>query len=69
MASWYQANRLLIFGMICGSNNLHNEGGVKFPKGKKPEALIKRIFELFTDPGDLVLDSFLGFRHHRSRCP
>ena len=42
------------------SNNLHNEGGVKFPKGKKPEALIKRIFELFTNPGDLVLDSFLG---------
>ena len=42
------------------SNNLHNEGDVKFPKGKKPEALVKRIFELFTDPGDLVLDSFLG---------
>ena len=42
------------------SNNLHNEGGVKFPKGKKPEALIKRVLELFTNPGDLVLDSFLG---------
>jgi len=42
------------------SNNLHNEGGVKFPKGKKPEALIKRIFELFSNPGDLVMDSFLG---------
>ena len=42
------------------SNNLHNEGGVKFPKGKKPEALVKRIFELFSDEGDLVLDSFLG---------
>ena len=42
------------------SNNLHNEGGVSFPKGKKPEALIKRILELFSEPGDLVLDSFLG---------
>ncbi len=42
------------------SNNLHNEGGVKFPKSKKPEALIKRVFELTTKPGDLVLDSFLG---------
>ena len=42
------------------SNNLHNEGGVSFPKGKKPEALIKRILELFSGPGDLVLDSFLG---------
>ncbi len=42
------------------SNNLHNEGGVKFPKSKKPEALVKRVFEMFTKPGDIVLDSFLG---------
>lgn len=42
------------------SNNLHNEGGVSFPKGKKPEALIKRCIELVTQRGDLVLDSFAG---------
>ncbi len=42
------------------SNNLHNEGGVEFPKGKKPETLVKRCFDLATNPGDLVLDSFLG---------
>lgn len=42
------------------SNNIHAEGGVDFPKGKKPEGLIKRIFELATNPGDLVLDSFAG---------
>lgn len=42
------------------SNNLHNEGGVNFPKGKKPEALIKRCIELSSDLGDIVLDSFLG---------
>lgn len=42
------------------SNNLHAEGGVDFPNGKKPEALIKRIIELSTDHGDLVLDSFAG---------
>ncbi|MBF9171086.1 site-specific DNA-methyltransferase [Xanthomonas campestris pv. campestris] len=42
------------------SNNLHNEGGVEFPKGKKPEALIKRCLEMATVPGDLVLDSFAG---------
>lgn len=42
------------------SNNLHNEGGVNFPKGKKPEALIKRCIELSTEQGDIVLDSFLG---------
>lgn len=42
------------------SNNLHKEGNVSFPKGKKPEYLIKRVLEIATDEGDLVLDSFLG---------
>ena len=42
------------------SNNLHKEGGVKFPKGKKPEALLRRVFDLCTKPNDLVLDSFGG---------
>jgi adenine-specific DNA-methyltransferase len=42
------------------SNNLHAEGGVAFPKGKKPEALIKRVLELSTQEGDWVLDSFAG---------
>lgn len=42
------------------SNNLHNEGGVKFPKGKKPEGLLKRVLDLSTNPGDWVLDSFAG---------
>jgi adenine-specific DNA-methyltransferase len=42
------------------SNNLHNEGGVSFPKGKKPEGLIKRVLDLVTSEGDWVLDSFAG---------
>ena len=37
-----------------------NEGGVTFRKGKKPESLIRRCFDLATNPGDLVLDSFAG---------
>lgn len=41
-------------------NNLTKEGGVQFANGKKPEALIERIFDLATDPGDLVMDSFMG---------
>ena len=41
-------------------NNLTKEGDVKFPNGKKPEALIKKILELATNPGDYVLDSFGG---------
>ena len=36
------------------------EGGVKFKKSKKPERLIERVLTLATNPGDLVLDSFLG---------
>ncbi len=36
------------------------EGGVSFSRSKKPEAQIKRILEMSTNPGDLVLDSFLG---------
>jgi adenine-specific DNA-methyltransferase len=42
------------------SNNIHNEGGIAFPKGKKPEALIKRVLDLTTEDGDWVLDSFAG---------
>lgn len=42
------------------SNNLHKEGGVRFPKGKKPEHLVKRVLELCTEPNDWVLDSFAG---------
>ena len=41
-------------------NDLHNEGGVEFRKGKKPEKLLQRILMLATNEGDLVLDSFLG---------
>jgi adenine-specific DNA-methyltransferase len=40
--------------------NLNKEGGVEFPNGKKPEALLQRILEIFTDPDDLVLDYHLG---------
>lgn len=36
------------------------EGGVKFPKNKKPERLLQRIIAIATEPGDLVLDSFAG---------
>lgn len=41
-------------------NNMQNEGGTDFPKGKKPEALLYRIIALTTEEGDLVMDCFLG---------
>lgn len=37
-----------------------NEGGVQFKNSKKPEMLVQRVIDLSTNPGDLVLDSFLG---------
>ena len=48
------------WNMTSYLNNLTKEGTVLFPNGKKPEALINRIFEMCTASGDLVLDSFLG---------
>ncbi len=40
--------------------DIANEGGVSFPRSKKPEQLLKRIIEMSTEPGEYVLDSFLG---------
>jgi adenine-specific DNA-methyltransferase len=36
------------------------EGGVVFSRNKKPEKLLARIVAMSTDPGDWVLDPFLG---------
>jgi len=41
-------------------NDLHNEGGVELPKGKKPEALLSRLIQLGSDEGDVILDFFAG---------
>ena len=40
--------------------NTQNEGGVSFPTGKKPEALLRRIIDMTTKEGDVVLDYHLG---------
>jgi adenine-specific DNA-methyltransferase len=37
-----------------------NEGGVTLKNGKKPEKLLKRIIDMTTEKGDLVLDFFAG---------
>ena len=36
------------------------EGGVVFSRNKKPERLVARVLAMTTDPGDAVLDPFLG---------
>lgn len=69
---FYEKNISLIDGERCATailtnvwtdiawEGIANEGGVTFRKGKKPEKLIQRCFEIATNPNDLVLDSFAG---------
>ena len=40
--------------------NCRNEGGVEFRSGKKPELLLQTILKHFSNPGDWILDSFVG---------
>lgn len=37
-----------------------NEGGVKLKKGKKPEKMIRRIIDMCSERGEIVLDYHLG---------
>lgn len=46
--------------MNAWMKNVAKEGSVDFPNSKKPEKLLQQIIEMCTQPGDLVLDSFLG---------
>jgi adenine-specific DNA-methyltransferase len=69
---FYSKNVSEIDGEMCATRLLTNiwtdiawegiatEGGVTFRKGKKPERLLRRVIDLSTNPGDLILDSFLG---------
>lgn len=68
---WWEGRQMLFLKDHCdevlgdlwtdiSTINLNKEGGVRFRNGKKPEALLARILDLTTAPGDLVLDPFLG---------
>lgn len=41
-------------------NNLTKEGKVLFESGKKPEELLKRVLEIATEEGDIIMDYHLG---------
>lgn len=68
----YDRQVRVIDGVRCASRPLTNvwtdirwegiarEGGVRFKYGKKPERLVRRCLQLASDPGDRVLDCFLG---------
>ncbi|EOS69648.1 hypothetical protein C818_02429 [Lachnospiraceae bacterium MD308] len=74
LLSWLRDTTTLEDGMLAKSQkmttlwkhgeipkaDIANEGGVYFPRSKKPEQLLYRIIEMSTEPGDIVLDSFLG---------
>ena len=74
LLSWLKDTTTLDNGMLTKSQkmttlwkhgeipkaDIANEGGVYFPRSKKPEQLLRRIIEMSTEPGDLILDSFLG---------
>lgn len=45
---------------ISNDGGVAQEGGVTFPKGKKPEKIIERVLKCASDENDLILDSFLG---------
>ena len=46
--------------LAANFGNCRHEGGSEFRGGKKPETLIYTLLKHFSNPGDLVLDSFLG---------
>ncbi len=43
-----------------GINNVHNEGGVQLPNGKKPVKLFERLISMLSNDGDYILDIFAG---------
>ena len=74
LLSWLKDTTTLENGMLTKSQkmttlwkhgeipkaDIANEGGVYFPRSKKPEQLLRRIIEMSTELGDFILDSFLG---------
>ena len=48
------------YDLAAQFGNCRTEGGVEFRSGKKPEKLLEIILRHFSNPGDIVLDSFGG---------
>ena len=46
--------------LCTGAERLRNEHGLKLHPTQKPEALLHRVLLASTNPGDIVLDPFLG---------
>ncbi len=52
-SDWY-------FPLCTGPERMRNEHGLKLHPTQKPEALLHRVLLASTNPGDIVLDPFLG---------
>jgi adenine-specific DNA-methyltransferase len=48
------------YDMADAFGNCRLEGGVELRSGKKPEAWLKTLIEIGSNPGDLILDFFMG---------
>jgi len=48
------------YDMADAFGNCRLEGGVELRSGKKPEAWLKTLIEIGSNPGDLILDFFAG---------
>ena len=46
--------------LCTGAERLRNEHGLKLHPTQKPEALLHRVLLASTNPGDIILDPFLG---------
>ena len=54
------SNLLCDFWPDINTGKLFSEGDVEFRNSKKPELLVARLINLASQPGDFVLDCFLG---------
>jgi modification methylase len=46
--------------LCTGEERLRDENGVKLHSTQKPESILRMVVEASTNPGDLVLDPFVG---------
>ena len=49
-----------LFPICAGPERLRDDGGRKAHPTQKPEALLHRVLQATTNPGDVVLDPFFG---------
>ena len=57
---YFPAESLGDIWVDIGINNLHKEGDINFPNGKKPLKLLKRLLMMFCNKDSIIMDFFSG---------